>query len=86
VLESIHLENILSDGYSFLVELLYQVQRRGFRIGEVPILFEDRRQGRSKISRTEILKAVYTVFRLGLERRMGERLSCAEREKSSWGT
>ncbi len=85
VLESIHFEGILSDGYSFLVELLYQVQRQGFRIGEVPILFEDRRQGRSKISRAEILKAVFTVFRLGLERCTGERLSFPERKKSSWG-
>jgi dolichol-phosphate mannosyltransferase len=63
-LEAIDLDAILSDGYSFLVEMLYQCQRRGYRIAEVPIIFEDRRHGVSKISRQEIFKAIYTVLRL----------------------
>jgi dolichol-phosphate mannosyltransferase len=68
VLESIELDEIFSDGYSFLIEVLYKCQRRGWEIGEVPIIFEDRRHGASKISRREIFKALYTVLCLGWKR------------------
>ncbi|RLC73650.1 MAG: polyprenol monophosphomannose synthase [Chloroflexi bacterium] len=68
VLESIDLDTIFSNGYSFLIEMLYRVQRRGWRVAEVPIIFENRRHGASKISRQEILRAMYTVVRLGMER------------------
>ena len=64
VLESIPLENIFSSGYSFLVEMLFMCQRRGWQVGEVPITFEDRRRGTTKISRQEVFKAQYTVLRL----------------------
>lgn len=64
VLESLDLDTVFSDGYSFLIELLYRAQRRGFSVAEVPILFENRKLGASKISRGEILKAMYTVVRL----------------------
>lgn len=73
VLESIDLDQIFSSGYSFLVEMLFLCQRRGWQIGESPIIFEDRRKGTTKISRQEVLKAQYTVFRLFLRRlRRGE--------------
>lgn len=68
VLESIDLDSILSNGYSFLIEMLYMVQRCGWKVTEVPIQFEDRRRGASKISRTEITRALYTVVRLGVSR------------------
>lgn len=68
VLESISMDEIKSDGYSFLIEMLYHCQQRGWRIGEVPIIFENRQQGTSKISKTEILKAMQTVARLSWER------------------
>ena len=68
VLESIELDAILSNGYSFLIEMLYRCQRRGWRVGEAPILFENRRRGASKISRQEILRAMQTVLRLAKER------------------
>lgn len=64
VLESIDLERIFSDGYSFLLEMLYHVQRDRWQIGESPILFADRQRGASKISKQEIFKAAYTVLRL----------------------
>jgi len=64
VLESIDLDAIFSNGYSFLVEILFLVQSAGWKVGETPILFEDRREGTSKISRREIAKAIYTVLRL----------------------
>lgn len=65
LLERLPLEEIRSDGYSFLVEMLFLAQRHGARIVEVPIVFRDRRHGVSKISRVEILHAVATVLRLG---------------------
>ncbi len=64
VLESIDLNHIFSNGYSFLIEMLFLCQRHGWRIGETPIIYEDRRAGKSKISRAEIAKATYTVLRL----------------------
>lgn len=64
VLESVPPQSIRSSGYSFLVEMLFNCERRGFQVGEVPIIFEDRRQGTSKISSNEITRAIQTVFRL----------------------
>lgn len=64
VIESIDLGAIQSDGYSFLVEMLYLCQAAGWRIGEAPILFVDRRFGTSKISKNEVSKAIGNVLRL----------------------
>ncbi len=64
VLETLDLDEIKASGYSFLIEMLYRVQRRGWRVGEVPILFENRRLGTSKISKNEVTKALRTVLRL----------------------
>lgn len=68
VLESIDLDNIFSNGYSFLIELIFLCQSHGWRTGEAPIIYEDRRAGTSKISRAEIYKATYTVLRLTYRR------------------
>ncbi len=68
VLETIPLDKIFSNGYSFLVEMLFLCQRRGWQVGEVPIIFEDRRKGKTKISRNEVIKAQYTVLRLFIRR------------------
>jgi len=68
VLLSIDLDTIFSNGYSFLIEMLYRVQRKGWLVGEVPIVFEDRQRGQSKISRQEIYRAMYTVLRLSVSR------------------
>lgn len=67
-LSSLDLDAVFSNGYSFLIEILFLVQSAGWRISECPILFEDRREGSSKISRREIAKAVYTVLRLSVLR------------------
>jgi dolichol-phosphate mannosyltransferase len=64
VLRSIELETIFSNGYSFLVETITRCERRGYTIGELPIIFHNRRLGKSKISRVEILKSFYTILRL----------------------
>jgi dolichol-phosphate mannosyltransferase len=68
VLESIDLDAIFSSGYSFLIEMLYLVERRGWRVGEVPIIYEDRMAGQTKISRNEVFRALYTVARLSYRR------------------
>lgn len=71
VLETIPLDQVFSSGYSFLVEMLFLTQQAGFSVGEVPIIFENRQRGASKISRQEIVKAQYTVFRLAARRLLG---------------
>ena len=64
VLDGMDLDGIKASGYSFLIEMLYRVQRQGWRVGEVPIIFENRRLGASKVSKGEIVKALGTVLRL----------------------
>lgn len=64
VVERLLTTPIFSSGYSFLIEVVYRCQTEGFKIGEVPITYTNRREGASKISRKEIAKAVYTIFRL----------------------
>ncbi len=68
VLRSIELDRIFSNGYSFLIEMMYRCQRLGYSFGETPILFENRQQGSSKISQWEIYRAMQTVLRLGVSR------------------
>jgi hypothetical protein len=53
--------------------MIYYVQRHGWQIGEVPIVFEDRQRGKSKISQTEVFRALQTVLRLQ-SRRLRSRL------------
>lgn len=66
VLRLVDPASIGADGYSYLVEMLWRVHRAGFRVGETPIVFTDRRRGASKISRNEIFKAGSTVLRLAV--------------------
>lgn len=66
VLESIDLDNILSDGYSFQVEMNYRTYQKGFKIKEVPIVFTDRVNGVSKMSKKIIIEAIWMVWKLRL--------------------
>lgn len=68
VLLNIDLDSIFSNGYSFLVEMLFKCQQKGYTVGEIPIVFTNRARGQSKISQREIYKAMYTVFRLSFSR------------------
>ena len=67
-LRKIDFTKVLAEGYSFQVEMLFRILKNGGKVGETPILFEDRRHGRSKISRTEVFRAIGTVLRLSGER------------------
>jgi dolichol-phosphate mannosyltransferase len=63
------LDTMVSDGYAFLVEMLYDAARNGSRIGEVPIICVERRQGQSKLSSNVIAESVIMPWRLKLRRR-----------------
>jgi dolichol-phosphate mannosyltransferase len=67
VLESLDLDSIHSEGYSFQIEVTYRALRRGFRVAEVPIVFVDRRAGHSKMSFRIFLEAMGVVWRLRLQ-------------------
>jgi dolichol-phosphate mannosyltransferase len=62
------LHALQSEGYSFLVELLFQAHASGCRIGEVPIIFVERRAGVSKISRRVLYESLTTPWRLLVQR------------------
>ena len=62
VLQSIGLDSVKSNGYSFQIELKYKAQKKGYPIIEVPITFEDRRVGQSKMSLSIVLEAFYRVW------------------------
>jgi dolichol-phosphate mannosyltransferase len=66
ILEKIGLDQVRSNGYSYLVEMLFRVQQLNARVKEIPILFFDRTMGKSKISRKEIYRGVFTLLRLRL--------------------
>lgn len=58
------LEAISSDGYSFLVEVTFHAASAGVQIGEVPIVFVERRQGASKLSSSVLVESLITPWRL----------------------
>lgn len=62
VLQKIGLDQIQSNGYSFQIELKYKAQKNGFKVKEVPIVFEDRQVGQSKMSLKIVLEAFYKVW------------------------
>src|SRR3954452_3308564 len=65
-LSRLPLDAMVSDGYAFLVEMLFDASRNGSRIGEVPIIFVERRQGQSKLSSNVILESIVMPWRLTL--------------------
>jgi len=66
---SIDLAAVRSNGYSFQIELTHKLWRQGMKIVEVPIIFTDRFQGTSKMSRKIVLEALLMVWRLLLQNR-----------------
>ncbi|MFL5345236.1 MAG: polyprenol monophosphomannose synthase [Hyalangium sp.] len=66
VLEGIGLDQVQSTGYAFQIELTYRTLKKGFTVREVPIVFEDRRVGQSKMSRKIFLEALTMVWKLRL--------------------
>jgi dolichol-phosphate mannosyltransferase len=68
LLARIELDQVVSQGYSFQIEMVYRARRLGYRVVETPIRFEDRVAGASKVSRGEVRRALWTVLRLSLKR------------------
>ncbi|MDF2636489.1 MAG: undecaprenyl-phosphate mannosyltransferase [Pelosinus sp.] len=64
VLEQIDLDDVKSNGYSFQIELTYRAFLKNFRIQEVPIVFEERAAGNSKMSRKIFMEAIWMVWKL----------------------
>jgi len=81
VLETIDIDNVMSSGYSFQVEMTHAAWMAGFRITEIPIIFEDRRSGYSKMNKDIATEALRIVWKLALRshfRRRPPRRSDAE--------
>jgi len=64
VLESIDLNDVRSNGYAFQIEMSFRAWRKGFRIVEIPIVFVDRTEGESKMSKGIVREAIWMVWRL----------------------
>ena len=64
VLEAIDLSAVKSNGYAFQIEMSFRAWKRGFRIMEMPIVFHDRTEGQSKMSKRIVREAIWMVWRL----------------------
>ena len=71
VLASLPLDRVRSNGYAFQIEMNFRAWRKGFRLTEVPIVFTDRVEGKSKMSRAIVREAIWMVWWLGLAYRLG---------------
>ena len=65
-LEGLDLATVKSAGYAFQIELTFRAIKRGYKVKEIPIVFEDRRVGQSKMSRRIFLEALTMVWKLRL--------------------
>lgn len=74
-LESLNLDNIISTGYIFQLELNYKIWASGMKVKEVPIIFYERRDGQSKMGGGIIFEALYSVLRLRVKKTFGTLLS-----------
>lgn len=73
VLESIDLASVRSSGYAFQIELTYRALKRGFKVREVPIVFTDRRVGKSKMSRRIVAEALWMVWKIRFDPKANRR-------------
>jgi dolichol-phosphate mannosyltransferase len=64
VLEKIGLDRIHSNGYAFQIEMSFRAWKKGFKIKEIPIIFVDRREGESKMSKKIVREAIWMVWKL----------------------
>ena len=66
VLEKINIEKIESDGYAFQLEMLYRAKCSDFKIGAIPIIFYNRKKGKSKLSKKDMINFVFLSFKIRL--------------------
>jgi dolichol-phosphate mannosyltransferase len=67
VLQSIELEKVRSNGYSFQIEMSFRAWKKGFRLKEIPIVFTDRVEGQSKMNKRIMREAIWMVWWLRLQ-------------------
>jgi dolichol-phosphate mannosyltransferase len=67
VLQSIDLEKVRSNGYSFQIEMSFRAWKKGFRLKEIPIVFTDRVEGQSKMNKRIMREAIWMVWWLRLQ-------------------
>ena len=80
-LQSIDLDAVRSNGYSFQIEMTHKLWRNGMRIAEVPIIFTDRFQGTSKMSSKIVREALWMVWRLWFQNGLRRKpRSCVQRK------
>ncbi len=72
VLERIDLDQVKSEGYSFQIETTFRAWKKGFKIVEIPIIFVDRKQGESKMSKRIVREAMWMVWKLRLLSLLGK--------------
>ena len=77
VLEHLDLQTVDSNGYAFQVEMNYRCNVHGFRVAEVPIVFVDRRVGKSKMGSHIVTEAMLVVLRLRLQTLLGGKAQSA---------
>lgn len=70
-LEAIDFSKITSNGYAFQIEMHFKIWKKGFRVKEIPIIFIDRQQGLSKMSKKIIWEAMWLVWRLRISHLLG---------------
>ncbi|MBN2162366.1 MAG: polyprenol monophosphomannose synthase [Pontiellaceae bacterium] len=66
LLQSYDLDAVKANGYGFQIEMTHKAWMNGFRIGEVPIIFEDRKEGTSKMSGNIVYEALWVVWTLAI--------------------
>lgn len=71
VLDTLDLDRIRSNGYSFQIEIKFNAHRNGFSIVEVPIVFTERSQGSSKMNRRIVFEAMWRVWKMRLSALLG---------------
>lgn len=71
-LEALDFDRIKSEGYSFQIELLYKIWRKGFIVKETPIIFYERVQGKSKMSKKIVKEAILMVWKLRFKSLIGK--------------
>jgi dolichol-phosphate mannosyltransferase len=71
VLAAIDLDRVESNGYAFQIEMSFRAWKKGFRLGEIPIMFVDRDQGTSKMSKKIVREAIWRVWKLRFQSMFG---------------
>lgn len=66
VLESYDFDQVKANGYGFQIEMTHKAWMKGFRVGEIPIVFEDRQEGTSKMSGNIVYEALWVVWTLAV--------------------